>query len=801
MKSVRKFTLGSLWALISLMITASVLLGVFYAYMYLKLPSVTGLKDIRMQEPLRVFTSDGKLIAEYGEKKRIPVALEDVPKALIGAILATEDRRFYEHPGIDFIGLVRASISFISTGEKAQGASTITMQVARNFLLTRKKTFERKVKEILLAFKIEHALSKDKILELYVNKVYFGSRAYGVAAAAHIYFGKTLNQLTLSEMALLAGLPRSPSRDNPLRNPKKAIERRNHVLNRMLEDKIIDSATYEKTTKEPLTARYHPVKLEVEAPYIGEMVRQAMVDEFGEMAYVRGFDVYTTIDSKLQSTANESLTKGILDYDHRHGYRKSIHNFGKPTQANMAEWPDQIQNIPTIKGLEPAIVIQASYSGITVLSKNNKKITISPHGFAWTGSALPASGDLVRIKSITDENGKAYWSLMQLPEIQGALVAISPMNGAILALNGGFSFQESSYNRATQSERQPGSSFKPFIYSAALTKGYTLASTINDSPIVFGDYGNYGFWRPKNYSNKFYGPTRLRVALIKSQNIVSVKLLQGIGVHHALHYLTRFGFNRQQLPASYSLSLGVGVATPLQMAVGYSVFANGGYKVSPYFIAQIFENNKLIYKANPPTVCENCTETKANTAPRIIAADNAYMITNALRGVIENGTGRKALVLERKDISGKTGTTNDNMDAWFAGFNRDFSVVTWIGFDNPRDTHEQGSIGALPIWIDFMKTALKGKPERFLPQPPNIVFVHIDPRSGRTTSSKNPNAIIEMFAEHTVPKGQASRSLEALVSGSTTKNVPEDISEPEEPQQPTDSEIYESVDDTETDLF
>lgn len=798
MKSVQKFTLGSLWALISLIISASVLLGVFYAYMYLKLPSVAGLKDIRMQEPLRVFTSDGKLIAEYGEKKRIPVALEDVPKPLLNAILATEDRRFYEHPGIDFIGLVRASVSFISTGEKAQGASTITMQVARNFYLTRKKTFDRKVKEILLALKIDHTLSKDKILELYVNKVYFGSRAYGVAAAAQIYYGKTLNQLTLAEMALIAGLPRSPSRDNPIRNPKKAIERRNHVLNRMLEDKMIDQATYEKAVQEPLTARYHPIRPEINAPYVGEMVRQAMVDEFGEMAYVKGFDVYTTVDSKLQAAANESLANGLIAYDHRHGYRKPKQNLGKATPANMAEWPNQLKEIPTLEGLEPAAVIQASHAGITALLKDNKKITIPPQGLSWAGGALPSAGDVIRVKSVTNDKGIKYWALMQIPQIQGALVAVNPSNGAILALNGGFSFQESSYNRATQSERQPGSSFKPFVYSAALAKGYTLASVINDSPVVFGDYGNQGFWRPKNYSNKFYGPTRLRVALIKSQNIVSVKLLQGIGVHHALHYLTRFGFNRQQLPASLSLSLGVGVATPLQMAVAYATFANGGYKISPYFIAQVFENNKLIYKANPPTVCENCTDTKANMAPRIITADNAYMITNALRGVIENGTGRRALALERKDISGKTGTTNENVDTWFAGFNRDYSAVAWMGFDNPRDTHEQGSIGALPIWIDFMRTALKGKPERFLPQPPNITFVRIDASTGKLASSGNPNAIIEMFPEHLVPKERSSHSLEALIAGTTDADREP---ETEGPQHSSGSDLYDSMDDAATDLF
>ncbi len=768
MKPVQKFTLGGLWALISLMISASILLGIFYAYMYLKLPSVAGLKDIRLAEPLRVFTQDGKLIAEYGETKRNPVALSDVPKPLINAILATEDRRFYDHPGIDFIGLVRAAVSFISTGEKSQGASTITMQVARNFYLTRKKTFDRKIKEILLALKIDHTLSKDKILELYVNKVYFGRRAYGVAAAAHTYYGKPLNQLTLPEMALIAGLPRSPSRDNPIRNPQKAIDRRNHVLYRMYEDRMIDKATYHAAIKAPLTAHYHPVRPEVNAPYVGEMVRQAMVDEFGKMAYIKGFDVYTTIDSKLQDTANSSLNNGLIAYDHRHGYRKPKQNLGKPTQENLEKWPKQLDEIPTIQGLAPAAVIQSSHLAITALVKGGQKITIPPAGFAWAHGALPSSGDVIRVKQITTEKGKKYWSLMQIPKIQGALVSINSDNGAILALKGGFSFHESSYNRATQSERQPGSAFKPFVYSAGLSKGYTLASVINDSPIVLGTYGGYGFWRPKNYTKKFYGPTRLRRALMKSQNIVSVKLMMGIGVHHALHYITRFGFNRQQLPASPSLALGVGVTTPLQMAVAYSVFANGGYKVSPYFISQVFENNKLIYKANPPTVCEkHCTDTKMNMAPRIITADNAYMITNVLRTVIEGGTGRRALALGRKDIAGKTGTTNDNVDAWFAGFNRDITTVAWLGFDTPRDTKEQGAHAALPIWINFMKTALKGKPERFLTEPPNIVYARIDPYSGKLASPGNKNAIIEMFEENSVPKTRSNHSLDALLAGHT----------------------------------
>lgn len=678
MKFLRNLALHSLWAVLSLSLSALVLAGCLYFYMYLQLPDVATLKDMHLQVPLRIYTNDGKLIAEYGEKHRIPVKIEDVPKQLINAILVTEDNRYYDHPGVDFIGILRASKVLLLTGRKAQGASTITMQVARNFFLTREKTYIRKINEALLALKIESAFSKEKILELYLNKIYLGQRAYGVAAAAQVYYGKTLNQLTLPEMAMIAGLPRSPSTENPIRNPQAALERRNHVLERMIEAGLITRLAYEKAIAAPLDARLHGPRVAIQAPYVAEMVRQVMIDKFGEDAYTSGFSVYTTISSRLQEEANRSLIAGIIGYDKRHG--------------------------------------------------------------------LPIP---------YQQNGQ--WHVDHTPYVEGSLISISPQYGAILALTGGLSFELSHFNRVTQAQRQPGSSFKPFIYSAALEKGYTLASIVNDAPVVIPTLGAEKIWRPHNHTNKFYGPTRLRIGLSESRNLVSIRLLQQIGVSYALDYMSRFGFDEDQLPHALSLALGSGTVTPLQMAVGYSVFANGGHRLEPYFIDHITEHGKLLYQVKPLPISPH---------NQVISPENAYLMNNALQEVIKSGTGRAALSLKRNDLAGKTGTTNEQMDAWFAGYNPDVVSIVWIGYDQPQTLNEYGSQAALPIWIDFMHGALTGLPERYLPQPTDIVSARIDPHSGLLASPEQKNAVFELFTQQTIPTRKAFNSTESGGSGS-----------------------------------
>ena len=658
LRSFRRFIGHFLWALISLMITMVIVFGALYVYMEYNLPDVTVLNDVHMQVPLRIYSADDKLIAEYGAKRRAPVTIDKVPQQLIQAILATEDSRFYSHSGVDMIGLVRASIAVITTGRKVQGASTITMQVARNFFLTRKKTYSRKLREILLAIKIDQTLTKQKILELYLNKVYFGNRAYGVAAAAHVYYGKSLDELTLPEMAMIAGLPQAPSRNNPLNDPENALKRRNHVLKRMLDVGYINQATYEKAIQSPQTAQYHEDRVHLEAPYVAEMARQAVVMMYGLRAYDAGLKVITTVSSPLQNDALGALQAGLIAYSQRHGLKDRI------------------------------------------------------------------------------------------PKVQGAIVVLNPTNGAILALQGGFDFQYSSFNRALQAERQPGSSFKPFLYSAALAKGYTLASTINDAPLMIRDSGENVWWRPQNDTEEFYGPTRLRVALAESRNLVSIRLLRAIGIPYAVDYLQRFGFDADQLPHTLSLALGSGELTPLQIASGYAVFANGGYHVTPFFIEKIVdEKNTVLYQA------------EAEEPAQVVTPQNAYIMTQAMRSVIQSGTAQAAKTLNRTDLAGKTGTTNDQIDAWFSGFNSNLLATVWVGFDqNEQSLHEYGAQVALPIWIQFMKVALADQPLATMPQPADIVTARINPKTGYLASAGEKGAIFEVFEKQDMPKQYAQNS-------------------------------------------
>lgn len=770
----------SVITILSLLITALIVAGALYFYMMLQLPDVDTLKDTRLQEPLRIYSYDGQLIGEYGDMRRSPVTLQQVPKPLINAIIATEDQRFYEHPGIDPIGVVRAARELLLTGQKSQGASTITMQVARNYFLTRKKTFTRKINEMLLALKLNSTFSKDKILELYINKIYLGQRAYGVAAAAEIYYGKSLNELNLAEMAMIAGLPQAPSRDNPITNPQAAMERRNHVLQRMLEDGYITQKDYQNASVMPNTARYHGPKITLEAPYVAEMVRNVVFNQFGDAAYSSGLQVYTTIDSHMQQIANQSLRNGLLAYDQRHGYRGPEQRLGR--SGNRANWQRQLQSLPVVNGLLPAAVLDVGDQSIKALLGDGQNITIPWSGISWarraTGTKYSAAApnsayDVVRVGDVirVQHNDKGQWQLAQIPQIEGALISLNPNNGALLALVGGFDYGRSSFNRVIQAYRQPGSNFKPFLYAAALSKGFTLASIVNDAPVVLSSIGENSEWRPENDELKFYGPTRLRIGLIKSRNLVSVKLLQMMGIHYALNYLSNFGFDPKTLPKNLTLALGTADVTPLQMATGYAVFANGGYRVAPYFVAMIKDaDGKELYQAHPLTVCSTCPisadgrVSKAPNgypaAPMAIGADIAYLMTNALQDVIQEGTGTDAKVLNRSDIAGKTGTTNSQTNAWFSGFNRNLVTTVWVGFDQMQSTFEYGKQAALPIWVQFMGAALQGQPMATLPQPDNIVSVRIDPNTGLMAEAGQQNAVFEIFTKDTIPSQGASSSEE-----------------------------------------
>lgn len=755
--------------MLSLLVTAFILAGCVYFYMVIQLPDVDALKDTRLQEPLRIYSVDGHLIGEYGEMHRTPVALDQVPQPLIQAIIATEDRRFFDHPGVDFIGLARASRELLMTGKKSQGASTITMQVARNFFLTRKKTYSRKINEILLALKINSTFSKEKILELYLNKIYLGQRAYGVAAAAQIYFGKNLNELTLAEMATIAGLPQSPSKENPITNPEAAKQRRNHVLQRMYEDGYIDQKAYEMAFNAPITARFHGAKITLEAPYVAEMARNAIFEQYGDNAYTDGLKVYTTVHSHMQQLANHSLGEGLVEYDQRHGYRGRERNLGRPSPETFAEWQKILQSTPVVHDLHPAAVIEVNSRSVNALLSSGETINIPWEGLSWakryiadskytgdspqSASNLVKPGDLIRV-----EKSSGHWRLSQIPRVEGALVALNPSNGAIEALVGGFNYGNSNFNRATQAYRQPGSNFKPFIYAAALANGFTLASIINDAPVVIKESGENNYWRPKNDEMHFYGPTRLRIGLAKSRNLVTIRLLQAMGIPYTIDYLKKFGFNPKSLPQTPSLALGTADVTPLQIASGYAVFANGGYRVTPYFIEQIRNSDdKIVYQANPPTVCTQCTIQNATkpVPPRAIDYETAFFITSALQDVIRIGTGHAASVLNRGDIAGKTGSTNNNTNAWFSGYNRDIVVTVWVGFDKLAPLYEYGSQAALPIWIDFMRSALDGKPEHTLPEPEGIMTVRIDPATGLLAATNQSNAIFEYFRADEVPTQSA----------------------------------------------
>lgn len=766
---------------VTLFFFGAIVIGVLY-YTEFELPNIDALNTVQLQVPLQIFSHDGKLIAQYGEKRRIPIPYNQIPKPLIDAVLATEDQRYFQHPGIDIPGLMRASVKLVLTGRKEEGGSTITMQVARSFYLTRNKTFGRKLREILLALKINHKLSKEKILELYLNKIFLGARAYGVEAAAEVYYGKTLNQLTLDEYAMLAGLPKAPSALNPIANAEAAKKRRDHVLARMLELNYITEKAYKVAIAAPIKARYHDLQTQVKAPYVAELVRQQLEQMYGDTIYTDGFRVYTTIDSHLQNLTNQAVHDKLLAYDQRHGYRGPEKNLGIPDLVAMEKWEKEINNMPIINGLEPAAVVDMSNKSVTVLRGNGEMATIPWQGLSWARRQIDADylgamprkaedilklGDVIRIMPVGQS-----WRLAQKPKAEAGMVVLNPSNGEILSMVGGFDFQMSKFNRITNANRQPGSSFKPFVYSAALDKGYTLATVINDAPIVIENPTDNTLWRPQNLEHRFFGPTRIRDALIHSRNLVSIRILALIGIPYAINHIQHFGFEASQLPPALSLALGTAAVTPLQMATAYATFANGGFKIVPFAIDNIRDSQgKIIYQAKPLMACSNCPDPQDTTvqnnsfAPRVISAQNAFLINSALHDVIEHGTASAARTLKRADLAGKTGTTQNQVDAWFVGYNSEMVALSWLGFDlQQQSLHEYGAQAALPMWMQFMQEALKGRPEHPLEQPPGIVSVRIDPQSGKRAAANDPLAMFEYFMTPYVPASDKDNGAGASVA-------------------------------------
>lgn len=787
-----------------------------YLYLAPTLPDAETLKDVDLQTPLRVYTADGLLITEYGEKRRTPITYQEIPPQFIDALLASEDDGFFEHSGIDLKGLARAVFDLVTTGRKKSGGSTITMQVAKNYYLSSEKTFTRKFTEILLALKIEKALTKEEILELYVNKIYLGKRAYGIEAASQVYYGKSITELNLAELAMIAGLPQAPSAANPIRSPERAVSRRNYVLARMHNLGKISEAEFQQSIRQPATARYHGATSEISAPYVAEMIRQEMIRRYGNKAYTSGYSVYTTINSARQRAANAALQKGLLKYDRDHGYRGAQTSYpviplsvpeapeleewiAQADPAKDVDWPqtleaweEKLRDLGDFGIIEPGVVMNATEEGAWVYGIG--KIRWLPFaGMTWAAPYLSVNSVGNAPENALDviSNGDLIWlestssglKLAQVPQAEGALVSMNPHNGAIEALVGGFSNSDNQFNRATQAERQPGSAFKPFIYSAALDNGFTTASLINDAPVVFKDASLESTWRPENYSGKFYGPTRLRQALYRSQNLVSIRILKQMGPATAVRYIQDFGFNPARLNKDLSLALGASAVTPLDMATGYSAFANGGYKVSPFVMQSIIsDTGEVLYEANPtlamappeegatgnlireglndndsPTEGESeqveSIEVPTLYAERIMSPENHYLTVSMMRDVVRRGTGRKALALGRNDLAGKTGTTNDQKDAWFSGFNPDLVATVWIGFDQPTTLGRWASGGgtALPVWVDYMREALDGAPEEHFEQPEGIVTVRIDPDSGLLASPGQKDAIFEYFKAGSAP--------------------------------------------------
>jgi penicillin-binding protein 1A len=776
------------------------LLGVYayicsYVYLAPSLPSAQSMRNVEMQVPLRVYTRGGELIAQIGEQRRIPVNYDQIPDLVKHAFLAAEDERFFEHHGIDYLGVVRAIVVDLVSGHKTQGASTITMQAARNVFLNLDKTVRRKLQETFVTYEMEHSLTKQEIFGLYLNVIFFGQRAYGVAAAAETFFGKSLDQLTVAEAATIAGLPKAPSNYNPIANPQLAQGRRSYVLGRMRDLGYIDAATYTAAQAEPVLARAHAPLYDVEAPYIAEMVRLELRQRFGPNAESAGYKVFTSIDGRLQADANRALRIGLIEYDRRHGFRGPIGHADLGANSKPEQLEELVDEYVSVGNLVPAVAVSVTDKTVRVYAKAHGFAQIDWDGMSWARKAaganesmgpppksadqIVARGDVVYV--IADNAGNAQ--LGQVPDAQSALVALDPDDGSIAALVGGFDYFTNKYNRVTQAKRLPGSGFKPFLYSAAMENGFTPASTLLDAPFVLEGQGIESSWRPENSEKEFGGPTRLRVALAKSRNLVTIRLLREMGTAYATDYVTRFGFDKRVLPQNLTLALGTLDITPLQLATGYAVFANGGFKVDPYFVDRIEDaNGKAVYQANPKIACELCEHTATlsdvklaggapgealqiedsvrggagpltadQLAPRVISPQNDYIMTDMMADVIKHGTGVRALALNRADIAGKTGTTNKAVDTWFNGFTPHLEATVWVGYDQERPLGggEEGAKTALPIWIHFMREALKGVPQEKRQMPDGIVTLRISPQSGALVSAENPSGISEIFmADH-----------------------------------------------------
>lgn len=830
------------------------------------LPSVDSLRDLQWQTPMKIFTSDGKLISQFGEKKRIPLKLEEMPQTLIDAILATEDDRFYLHFGVDPIGMSRAILGQLM-GQNKGGASTITMQVARNFFLTREQTYIRKIREIFISFHIESLLTKDEILSLYMNKIALGHRSFGFGAAAQVYYGKDVKELTLAQIAMLAGLPKAPSTMNPISRPDRAKARRSVVLQRMFVANYISAEQLAEANKEPLTAKKHGAEIELNAPYVAEMAHQEMIERYGkETAYTSGYRVFTTVPAHLQQAAQESVVKNIFAYDQRHGYRGPLKSLRPESDETITDNNEQsvlpslpitdeeisqaLADIPTYQSLQPAVVVELLEQEAIVKTAKGELITIPWDGMSWArayinddkqgappkvATEILTFGDVIFIAP-----SQQGYRLSQLPEVSAALVSLATDDGAIKSAVGGFSFAQSQFNRVTQAKRQVGSNIKPFIYSAAIDQGYTLASIVNDAPINQWDRSSGVVWRPKNSPPVYNGEIRLRLALARSKNVVAVRLLRDVGLDNIIPYLASFGFDPDDLPRNESLALGSASLTPLEVATGFATFANGGFLVKPYLIDRIEDSfGKIIYQAEPAIACNDCdvelplsaqnaqyadlqsdqaelgnielertkldntdAPKKIKKAERVISAQNAFLITEALNSAIWGadwnikpywqGTGFRARSLKRRDIAGKTGTTNQAKDAWFSGYSRRIVTTSWIGFDNPSRNlgktiynsnlgkdqitgKEFGAKSAQPAWISFMQTALANLPAEPFEQPDALISVRIDKASGKLTTQTNKSSRFEYFELGTAPTEYISQDISSEILNSEEDNEETDI--------------------------
>ncbi|MBI5937955.1 MAG: penicillin-binding protein 1A [Betaproteobacteria bacterium] len=739
---------------LALGLAALLLLAV--AIIYPSLPSLEALTDYRPKMPLRIYSEEGVLIGEFGEERRAVVHIDKVPAVLRQAVLAAEDERFYSHGGIDTLGILRAAVANLVSGEVREGASTITMQVARNFFLSSERSFRRKINEALLAIKIEHQLSKDEILELYLNHIYLGQRAYGFAAASRIYFGKPLDKITVAEAAMLAGLPKAPSAYNPVVNPARAKVRQLYVLGRMHSLDYIDDATYEQAKAQRLGVRYSPQNYEAVSDHLAEMVRQYMHKRYGDQIYVSGMKVYTTLRAKEQRAAVEAVRLGLVEFNRRHGYIGPEGQLKLPKEAEARDKAifDTLSDLPEANGLLPAVVLQVAKDTIRIRLRNGEDVELGASEVKFAQAAIAAKkfapGAIVRAVRLSPDHA---WQLTYLPRAEAALVAISPDDGAIRALVGGFDFARNQYNHVAQAWRQPGSSFKPFVYSAALEKGITPATVFDDAPVSVDPALTGGEqWDPKNYDGTMDGPITLRTALYKSKNLVSIRVLQAAGLEFTREYAARFGFDIERLPPYFTMALGASEVTPLQMVSAYAVFASGGHQVKPYFLRRVTDKDGQVledYKGIP-----------ANTAPPIIDPRNAFIMTSLMQDVVRRGTATAALRLGRSDLAGKTGTTNDHRDAWFSGFNPSRVAVAWVGYDQPRPLGrgETGGVTALPIWMHYMAEALRGQPDAAYAMPDGVVPMRVDPKTG----VPDPDGAVEYFMQEFAPGKAGPDRISAL---------------------------------------